>query len=162
MTAVIKVDSPRREAYYSLMRPYVHYVPVRADLSDLEAQLRRDPGTGGPDRPLRALVASPQQGGEAWEVFGGGYGIARHSDYAVEERRDGRLVLFDLLPPRRDLGSLPPAAQAERLAQLLRHPPSSAAFERTFQAVGRLSTLGADGAPHVLFSAAGSILRKAR
>jgi hypothetical protein len=40
MTAVIKVDSPRREAYYSLMRPYVHYVPVRADLSDLEAQLR--------------------------------------------------------------------------------------------------------------------------
>ena len=39
-TAVIKVDSPRREAFYSLLRPYEHYVPVRADLSDLEAQLR--------------------------------------------------------------------------------------------------------------------------
>ena len=39
-TAVIKVDSPRREAYYSLMQPYVHYVPVHADLSNLEAQLR--------------------------------------------------------------------------------------------------------------------------
>ena len=39
-TAVIKVDSPRREAFYALMRPYVHYVPVRADLSNLETQLR--------------------------------------------------------------------------------------------------------------------------
>jgi protein glucosyltransferase len=38
-TAVIKVDSPRREAFYSLMRPYVHYVPVKADASDLQRQL---------------------------------------------------------------------------------------------------------------------------
>lgn len=39
MTAVLKQESPLREAWYSQLVPYVHYVPVRHDLSDLEAQL---------------------------------------------------------------------------------------------------------------------------
>ena len=39
MTAVLKQESPLREAWYSELRPYVHYIPVRHDLSDLEAQL---------------------------------------------------------------------------------------------------------------------------
>ena len=38
-TAVLKVKSRRREAYHSKMRPYVHYVPVKADASNLESQL---------------------------------------------------------------------------------------------------------------------------
>ena len=44
-TAVIKVDSPRREAFYALMRPYVHYVPVRAGIAAGAHPLRnlRDP-----------------------------------------------------------------------------------------------------------------------
>jgi len=40
MTAVLKQESPRREAFYALMEPYVHYIPVRRDLSDLDTQLR--------------------------------------------------------------------------------------------------------------------------
>lgn len=39
-TAVLKQDSHRREAFHRMMVPYVHYVPVRRDLSDLAAQLR--------------------------------------------------------------------------------------------------------------------------
>ena len=39
-TAVLKQDSPRREAFHCMMEPYVHYVPVARDLGDLEAQLR--------------------------------------------------------------------------------------------------------------------------
>ena len=39
-TAVLKVKSRRREAYHSKMRPYVHYVPVKADASNLRSQLR--------------------------------------------------------------------------------------------------------------------------
>jgi len=47
---VLKVESPFgfRQWYYGKMRPWEHYVPVRADLSDLDAvieQLRRDPDT---------------------------------------------------------------------------------------------------------------------
>ena len=37
--AMLKQESPLREAWYAKLVPYVHYIPVRADLSDLEAQL---------------------------------------------------------------------------------------------------------------------------
>ena len=40
MTAVLKQESPLREAWYSLLKPYVHYIPVKHDLSDLESQLQ--------------------------------------------------------------------------------------------------------------------------
>lgn len=40
MTAVIKQESSRREAFYSLMKPHVHYIPVKRNLQNLEAQLR--------------------------------------------------------------------------------------------------------------------------
>lgn len=40
MTAVLKQQSRRREAFHRMMRPYEHYIPIAADLSDLEAQLR--------------------------------------------------------------------------------------------------------------------------
>ena len=40
MTAVLKQESPYRESTHLAMKPYVHYVPVRHDLSDLGAQLR--------------------------------------------------------------------------------------------------------------------------
>lgn len=39
MTAIIKQESPLREAWYDLLRPYVHYIPVRHDLADLEGQI---------------------------------------------------------------------------------------------------------------------------
>ena len=32
MTAVLKQESPLREAWYGLLRPYEHYVPVAHDL----------------------------------------------------------------------------------------------------------------------------------
>ena len=34
-TAVLKQDSPRREAFHCMMEPYVHYVPVWRNLSNL-------------------------------------------------------------------------------------------------------------------------------
>ena len=40
MTAVLKQESPLREAWYRELRPYVHYVPVAHNLSDLEAKLK--------------------------------------------------------------------------------------------------------------------------
>ena len=39
MTAVLKQESTQREAWYAKLVPYVHYIPVRRDLSDLEGQL---------------------------------------------------------------------------------------------------------------------------
>ena len=36
---MLKQESVRREAWYDLLVPYVHYVPVAADLADLEAQM---------------------------------------------------------------------------------------------------------------------------
>jgi hypothetical protein len=40
---VIKIDSEYGfdQWYYPRIRPWVHYVPVRADFSDLEEQVRR-------------------------------------------------------------------------------------------------------------------------
>lgn len=38
-TAVLKQASPLREAWYRELRPYVHYIPVAHDLSDLGSQL---------------------------------------------------------------------------------------------------------------------------
>ena len=37
--AILKQESSLREAWYDQLVPYVHYIPVRADLSDLEAQI---------------------------------------------------------------------------------------------------------------------------
>ena len=39
MTAVLKQESPLREAWYDLLVPYVHYIPVRHDLTDLEEKM---------------------------------------------------------------------------------------------------------------------------
>jgi len=39
MTAIIKQESDRREALSSCMVPYVHYVPLKPDVSDLEEQI---------------------------------------------------------------------------------------------------------------------------
>ncbi len=37
---IFKVDSPAIQWYYSELQPYVHYIPVKANLEDLIAQLR--------------------------------------------------------------------------------------------------------------------------
>ena len=39
LTAVLKQESPLREAWYAHLKPYVHYIPVRHDLADLETQI---------------------------------------------------------------------------------------------------------------------------
>lgn len=39
MVAVLKQASPHREAWHAHLRPYVNFIPVRRDMSDLEAQI---------------------------------------------------------------------------------------------------------------------------
>ena len=36
---VLKVETPYEQWFYDRLRPWVHYVPIRADLSDLEARV---------------------------------------------------------------------------------------------------------------------------
>ena len=38
---MLKVDSPHREFWYSDAVPYVHFLPVKRDVSDLADQLRK-------------------------------------------------------------------------------------------------------------------------
>eukprot|EP00327_Prymnesium_parvum_P033337 CAMPEP_0195601360 /NCGR_PEP_ID=MMETSP0815-20121206/5044_1 /TAXON_ID=97485 /ORGANISM="Prymnesium parvum, Strain Texoma1" /LENGTH=442 /DNA_ID=CAMNT_0040740897 /DNA_START=27 /DNA_END=1355 /DNA_ORIENTATION=- len=40
MTAVLKQESPRRESFHKMMQPYIHFVPVAHNLSNLEQQLK--------------------------------------------------------------------------------------------------------------------------
>ena len=38
-SCILRVDSPRRQWYHERLKPWVHLVPIRADLSDLGEQL---------------------------------------------------------------------------------------------------------------------------
>ena len=39
MVAVLKQASPHREAWHAHLRPYVNFIPVRRDMSDLEVHV---------------------------------------------------------------------------------------------------------------------------
>jgi len=55
-SVVLKVESPHRQWYYSRIKPWKHYVPVKPDLSDLEEKVRfvLDPSN---DPALEAMAA---------------------------------------------------------------------------------------------------------
>ena len=38
-SCILRVESPRRQWYHQRLQPWVHLIPVRADLSDLGEQL---------------------------------------------------------------------------------------------------------------------------
>lgn len=95
-SCILKVESPYRQWYYSDLRPWEHYIPIRADLADLEDKILW----------CRAHDNDARQIGEAGKRFADARVFGTEMVCAAE-------VLFDIaLPfsiPRRDADASYPA-----------------------------------------------------